>query len=42
MKENLGIGNPCFFPHEAPESGALIKDDAWLIKAVVEPSKASS
>ena len=42
MKENLRIGNPCFVPHEALESGEFIKDDALFIKAVVEPSKATS
>ena len=42
MKENLGIGNPCFVSHEALESGEFIKDDALFIKAVVEPSKATS
>ena len=42
MKENLGIGNPSFVPHEALESGEFIKDDALFIKAVVEPSKATS
>ncbi len=42
MKENLGIGNPCFVPHEALESGEFIKDDALFIKAVVEPSKATT
>lgn len=42
MKENLGIGNPCFVPHVALESGEFIKDDALFVKAVVEPSKATS
>ena len=42
MKENLGIGNPCFVPQEALETGEFIKDDALFIKAVVEPAKTST
>ena len=42
MRENLGIGNPCFLPHETLESGEFIKDDTLFIKAVVEPVKTSS
>ena len=42
MKENLGIGNPCFVPHEALECREFIKDNALFIKAVVEPSNTTS
>jgi hypothetical protein len=42
VKENLGIGNPCFVPHEALDSGDYVKDDTIFIKAVVEPAKSSS
>lgn len=42
MRENLGIGNPCFVPYETLESGEFIKDDTLFIKAVVEPAKTSS
>ena len=42
MKENLGIGNPCFVPQEALETGEFIKNDALFIKAVVEPEKTST
>ena len=41
VKENLGIGNPCFVPHEALESGDYVKDDTIFIKAVVEHSKST-
>lgn len=41
VKENLGIGNPCFVPHEALESGDYVKDDTIFIKVVVEHSKST-
>lgn len=42
VKENLGIGNPCFVPHEALSTADYVKDDAIFIKAVVEPVKTVS
>lgn len=42
VKENLGIGNPCFVPHEALTTGDYVKDDTIFIKAIVEPGKTVS
>lgn len=42
LKENLGIGNPCFVPHEIVNSGEYVKDDTMFIKAIVEPTKTVS
>ncbi|EDO49545.1 predicted protein [Nematostella vectensis] len=42
VKENLGIGNPCFVPNEVLESGEYVKDDVMFIKAVVEPGSSKS
>ena len=39
VSENLGIGNPCFVPHEALDSSDFIKDDTLFIKVIVEPAK---
>ena len=42
MKENLGIGNPCFVSHDVLESGEYVKDNVIFIKVVVEPSGKST
>ena len=42
VRENLGIGNPCFVPHKVLEAGEYIKDDTTFIKVVVESSTSTS
>ena len=36
-KENLGIGNPCFVPHEILESSGFVQDDTIFIKVALSP-----
>ncbi|CAB4008195.1 TNF receptor-associated factor 4-like [Paramuricea clavata] len=37
-KENLGIGNPCFVPHELLDSGGFVQDDTIFIKVALSSS----
>lgn len=37
-KENLGIGNPCFVPHELLDSGGFVQDDTIFIKVALSAS----
>ena len=34
-KENLGIGNPCFVPHDLLDSGGFVQDDTIFIKVAL-------